>query len=317
MVKKLIIKLIIFLLLLLAVNSVFNSLYKKNMAMNRLFNLQDEQIADYHDTLRYLMIGSSHNCVNPQILGNSFNYATPNENYIKNYYKLKSLLENKNIYPEYIILNNELPLFSPFASTRFKYDSYWIKYVDYFELAREKNDNDYIYKWLEGNYFSYVGKFKEILMSLYLLSDTNKVINGYRQPPDLKNFADRKKSMEIARSRAILYLSDFKHLNEEMLEYFNKIMSLCRENNIKVVLLSMPVSNEYYNATFEVANVEHLNNEVDSVVGLYKDMAIQLNYEKVFFDHPEYFYNPDHLNPMGADSVSRLIKKDLEQMKLK
>ncbi len=315
MVKKLIIKLIIFLLLLLAVNSLFNAIYTKKMVMNRFFNTQDEQIKNYQGTLKYLMIGSSHNCVNPQILGNSFNYATPNENYIKNYYKLKSLLETKNIHPEYIILNDELPLFSPFASTRFKYDSYWVKHVDYFELARKKNDNDYIYKWFEGNYFSYVGKFKEILMSLYLLSDTNKVVNGYKQPPDLKNFADRKKSMEIARSRARLYLSDYMHLNKEMITYFNKIMALCRENGIKVVLLSMPVSNEYYNATFEVANVDQLNTEVDSLVRLYKDIAIQLNYEKVFFDHPEYFYNPDHLNPLGADSVSRLIKQDLEKLK--
>ena len=44
-------------------------------------------------------------------------------------------------------------------------------------------------------------------------------------------------------------------------------------------------------------------------------MAIQLNYETVFFDHPEYFYNPDHLNPTGADSVSRLIKIDLKKLK--
>ncbi|MCD4680721.1 MAG: hypothetical protein K8S00_10075 [Bacteroidales bacterium] len=314
MVKKLIIKLIIFLLLLLAINSIFNSLYKKKMIMNRLFNLQDEQIANYHDTLKYLMIGSSHNTVNPQIIGKSFNYASPNENYIKNYYKIKLLLENLNIHPEYIIINNELPLFSPFASKRFKYDSYWVKHVDYFELARKKNDNDFIYKWFEGNYFSYVGKYKEILMSLYFKSDTSKLINGYRRPVDIKNFADQKKRLEFARQRARLYLSDYEHLDEEMVMYFKKIMSLCKRNGIKVILLSMPVSEEYYIASQEVVNVDQLNNEVDSLVGQYKDMAIQLNYETVFFDHPEYFYNPDHLNPKGADSVSKMIKEDLEYL---
>jgi len=284
------------------------------MIMNRYLNLQDNQIADYNDTLKYLMIGSSHNTVNPQIIGQSFNYATPNENYIKNYYKLKWLLENKNFRPEFILMNHELPLFSPFASERFKYNSYWIKHVDYFELARERNDNDYVYKWLEGNFFSYVGKYREILMSLYFKEDLNKVENGYRSPIDIKNFADQKNRMGFSRQRAKLYLADFKHLDKDMIVYFRRIMSMCKENGIKVVLLNMPVSKEYYIASYEVADIEQLDKEADSILDDYKDIIIILDYEKVFFDHPEYFYNPDHLNPKGADSVSRLIKEDLEKL---
>lgn len=282
--------------------------------MNRYFNLQDKQIENYSDSLKYLLMGSSHNTINPEIVPLSFNYATPNENFIKNYYKLKDLIERRKIIPEYLIMNMELPLFSPFASERFKYDSYWIRYVDYFEVAKIKNDNDYIYMWFEGNFFSYVGKIREILMTIYYWNFPERIIKGYRQPVDSKNFANKIKRTEFARQRAELYLSGFDELDENMVMYFNRIMDLCREYNIKVIFLKMPVTEEYYLASFEVADINRLNKDLKGLTSEYNDMAIVLDYESVFFDNPDFFYNPDHLNPEGADSVSRLIKTDLEKL---
>src|ERR1039457_4284301 len=130
-------KLLIFILLVLGLNALLNIVYNHWMYYFRLARLQDEQFEAHPDSLKYLMLGNSHNRINPAILGNGFCYIMPKEVYTETYYKLKYILEKTNKRPENIVLSIDPVNFSPRAGSELSFDGYWRKYLDYDELARE------------------------------------------------------------------------------------------------------------------------------------------------------------------------------------
>ena len=76
----------------------------------------------------------------------------------------------------------------------------------------------------------------------------------------------------------------------------------------------MPVSSEYFEGSLNVIDRNMLTESRDSIIKLYPNIVLQLDYQDIFFEHPEYFYNPDHPNPVGANIVSGMIRADLEYL---
>ena len=103
--KQFFTKFCIFIILILVVNTALNAVYNHWMYYFRLSRNQDAQFEAHSDTLKYLMLGNSHNRVNPEILGNGFCYITPKEVYRQTYYKLSYILENTRKKPENILLS--------------------------------------------------------------------------------------------------------------------------------------------------------------------------------------------------------------------
>ena len=186
--RKFAIRLILFLSLLVAINFILDWSFKAFSVHNTLNNMMDKQFAEYDDTLKYLALGNSHNCINTHILENSFNYGSPSENFIQSYYKLKYILEKTGKKPEYVILQADLSSFGPKISDRYEYNSYWIKYIDYRELARIKDSKDMLYKWLEGKFFSYIGNYKDVQLSILYRIKMKQIemYHGYRPHRDYR-----------------------------------------------------------------------------------------------------------------------------------
>lgn len=290
------------------------------MLFNRLNNLQDKEFENYNDTLKYLMMGNSYNCINPKILNNSFNYSSPNENYIQTYYKLKSIIEKSNKILEYVILPFDITYFCPFAAKRFKFDSYWVKYLNYLEIGKIKNDKYFKYKWITGKFFSYAGNYKDIQLTILyhfkVNENENDIVYGYRAPRNFKNFSEETNKMQLAQNKVDLYFTEYKHTDKSLRIYFKKILDICIKNNIKVILIKMPITKEFYTKINERLPVKTLDKEIEPIYSNYTNIT-QLNYLNLFFEHPEYFFNEEHLNPKGADKISGILKNELKKKESK
>ena len=311
MIKKFIIKLLIFLVLLCAVNFAFNRYFKQYVIKNQDIFRKDIQFDNYNDTLKYLLMGDSHiqNGINPLIFRKSFNFSSANENYIQTYYKLKAIIEKKNRIPEYIFLPVDLSSFSSFRTDRFKYDTYWVQYIDYFELAKIKKDRIYIDKWFIGNYISYIEGYEYAYR--FLLGEKSELILGYKpRKRDRSIFVDR---IRNARARVNLYFKDYTYFDQDLVLFFKRILGLCSQNNIKVILIKMPVSKIYYNLAVSIVDKDSLNNNINKIICKYPGLVRTLDYQKLFFDNPEYFDNPDHLNDKGATDLSRILNDRLNK----
>ncbi|GAB1404145.1 hypothetical protein MASR1M74_13240 [Lentimicrobium sp.] len=198
---------LLFIALLLIVNTILDQSFKAFSVHNILNKRMDEQFAEYSDTLKYLSMGNSHNCVNTYLLNKSFNYGSPSENYIQSYYKLKHIVEHLGKKPEYLLLQADISTYGPKIANRYEYNSYWTKYINYPELARIKNDRKVLTKWLEGKFFSYAGNYKDIQLSIVyrIKIKTLEMHNGYRPHRDYRNFADEPNRQQLAWDKAQLF----------------------------------------------------------------------------------------------------------------
>jgi hypothetical protein len=311
-------KLVVFFLLVIAVNLVLNAVYNRWMYYFRLARLQDEQFAEHRGSLKYLMLGNSHDRVNPEILGNGFCYITPKEVYSQTYYKLKYILEKTGKRPESVFLSIDPVNFSPRAVSEIAFDGYWKRYIDYPELARESHDPGYITNWVMGSCFSYAGNYRYAFMSLqFARADLSRIKNGYIPARDYRNFAKEKNRNALGFEIATAYLSSY--AGRSVLgdsRYYLKILELCRQYKIHLILLRMPLSDEYLKYARLYADLGKLDSQIFELTRKYCDDFIIMDYRNEFRGRPEYFFNTDHVNPAGADIVSRKIRDEIEKKRI-
>lgn len=305
---------LIYLLLALAVNAVLNAVYDRTMIYHRLNRNQDRQFEEYNDTLTFLMLGNSHDMINPEITGNSFNYASPGEVYTQTYYKLKYILEKTGKIPEYAVLSVDPANFSPKAENTLKFDGYWRKYVDYPALARETGDYDYYIKWFTGRFCAYIGNYKFIYMSvIFLNADFSLVKNGYRPPRDYRNFAREPDRNALGLERATAYLSGYGKKPDKGPEtYFRKILSLCRDYDITPVLVRMPLTDEYLMHASKLVDLDDLDRQIEGIAAEETGNYIMIDFREALSGKPELFFNADHVNPRGADIISEKFRAKMQ-----
>ncbi len=308
-------KLLVFIILVLAVNMILNAVYDHWMYYFRLSRLQDEQFEAYSDTLKYLMLGNSHNRVNPAILGNGFCYIMPKEVYAQTYYKLKYILEKTNKKPENILLSIDPVNFSPRAENELAFDGYWRKYLNYSELAREFHDPGYFLNWLTGNFFSYAGNYKYAFMSVqFFKTDLTQIKNGYIPARNYRNFAKEPDRESLGFELATVYLSSYsKKSTLGETRYYRKILALCQQYKIHLILLRMPLSEEYLKYARKMVDLDKLDREIIDVTRNHCDDFKVFDYRNEFHGKPEYFFNADHINPIGVMIISRKIKEILKK----
>ena len=315
MTRKTIIRFLLFLTVIAAVNFILDRAFKAFSVHNIINETMDRQFVEYQGTMKYLTLGNSHNCINTHILDSSFNYGSPSENFIQSYYKLKHILEQTGQRPRNLILQADISSFGPKIADRFEYNSYWIRYINYFELARIKGNRDVLSKWMEGKFMSYAGNYKDIQLSIFyrIKVKTLEIYNGYRPHRDYRNFANEPDMQRTAWNKAKLILSPEIYLDPSIAVYFEKILQLCQEYRINVMMIRIPMSKEFYEEESRIVPVDKLYAEVEEIASRYPVYDRTLDYHDLFFDHPEYFFDPDHLNIKGADLFTEQLVKDLEQ----
>jgi hypothetical protein len=316
MTKNFTIKLLLFAALLLLVNFTLDQAFKAFSVHNTVNRMMDEQFAEFDDTLKYLAMGNSHNCISTYILPQSFNYGSPSENYVQSYYKLKHILEKSGRKPQYLLLEADISCFGPKISARYEYNSYWIRYIDYFELARIKQSRDMLYKWMEGKFFSYVGNYKDIQLSIvYRIKMPDfEMYRGFHPHRDFKNFAHEANMQKVAWDKANLILSREEYFDPVMRAYFEMIFRICQEHGVGVILVKFPEAKEFYEEEARIVPVAKLYAEVLEIASKYPVYRGIMDYHDLYFDHPEYFFDPDHLNVKGSDLFTAKLAGDLKVM---
>ena len=311
-------KLFVFILMVLALNECLNIAYNHWMYYFRLARNQDEQFKSCQDTLKYLMLGNSHNRVDPAILGNGFCYITPKETYMQTFYKLKYILEKTNKRPANILLSIDPVNFSPKAGTELTFDGYWRKYLNYYELARENHQPDYLMNWVTGNFFSYVGNYKYAFMSLIFFNfDLHQIKNGYIPARNYKNFSKEPNRDALGYETATAYLASYsKNSTLGDTKYYLKIIDLCHPYKIRLILLRMPMTDEYIKYERTLIDLDKTDREIIDLTKKYCDDYQVFDFRNEFRGKPEYFFNADHVTPAGATIISNKIKDELEKKSL-
>jgi hypothetical protein len=312
--KVFFLKLSVFIILVLCLNLALNLGYNHWMYYFRLSRLQDKQFEAHPDSLKYLMMGNSHNRIDPEILGNGFCYIMPKEIYAQSYYKLKYILEKTSKRPGYVLLSIDPVNFSPRAEKEISFDGYWKKYINYFEMAREFKDPGYLTNWLEGHFFSYAGNYKYMLMSAqFIHADLSVIKNGYIPARNYRNFAKEPDRDALGFEIATAYLSSYpKNADIGESKYYCKLLALCAQYKIHLIFLRMPMTDEYLKYARHYINIEKLDTEILDLTRHYTNDFRIFDFRNDFKGRPEWFFNADHINPEGVKIISLKIKQEIE-----
>jgi len=314
---RLIAQFFIFALVFLPLNSLCNELYYQLIASKTEIASVDSDFREWAKETDILVLGDSRprTSVHPDILINSYIYAFPGENYIQTYYKLKYFLEEESLDFKLIILQIDLLSFSSYKTERIGDHSFWKRYIDYIELGEIKgNLPTYLFYRLEGE-FAFLGGIDATLEYLQSSPGAVQLKRGFHGWEGMLTERDQNKISQLTKHRVELYFTGHDYLDKDLLAYFLKTLDLCQQHNIPVVLVRYPTTKIYFEEVSALIHVNRLYEEIYSSLEGYSEIPI-LDYHDLYWNQPELFWDPYHLNVTGAEQFTTVLKDDLIELEL-
>lgn len=271
------------------------------------------------ENIDILFLGSSHayRSFNPEnfdteLKCNTFNLGSSSQSSIESYFALKETLRCYN--PKLIVLENYWVLYEK----RKTFDPATYVY-DYLEFSPVKIDmliNAFTpEEYLQAQFLSvrYHNNFKEL--KIIKENVNNKLLDRKQlkikrskkgEAYTIKGYVSNE---NIATNKELTEENYFKNLqpsewNEKTFLYLNKIIMLCRENNIPILLVTAPLP----------PTTMQMVNDYDSIHNKFRDIANQ--YEITYVDYnlinkdlrlltDKHFKDDHHLNTGGANVMNK------------
>jgi len=317
-IKRVIILLVIVIILLLIINQLYIKIILEKQRLPR----NQRQFIEYktNNDLKVIVIGDSLPAfaVNPAYLNNSFNLATPAENFEQMYYKVKWLVNNEPDIEIYVIQYN-YHSFNYYRIKPYYFTTYWKNFMSYDELsyAKDSPKSTIFFEVL----IPVIGKGEEIVKYIRDWKDlrdpkrkrwlTTKIENGWIND-DTVFPEDQENTTKVAENRVYNQFSNYPIVREEVYtEIFFDTLKLLKDNNKKVVLIQYPLTDEYLTALERDINIHEEYKEIDERIESF-DYKI-LDYMELFRYNQTLFVDSDHLNFRGAEIFTKKLSKDISK----
>jgi hypothetical protein len=152
-------------------------------------------------------------------------------------------------------------------------------------------------------------------MSLqFINADLTEIRNGYIPARNYRNFAKEPDHEALGFEIATVYLSSYgkKSILGET-KYYCKLLELCRQYKIHLILLRMPQSDDYLKYARKLVDLDKLDREIVDLTRKHNNDFQVFDYRNFFQGKPEYFFNADHINPDGVTIISTKLKEALDK----
>lgn len=327
------IRAILFILIFIIINNflIFAICPKGNYSRNTILEMYSEK-----ENIDLVFAGSSYSIkgINPYIMdeklkNNTFCYGFSAQIYIGTYYSLKELFKYHN--PKTIVLNTDLESYTREKEDIMAYIPSFLYMKPSFDklkfyLDSSKQGGLYINKlflWPEHH----VKSLKEISSNIKAKLDSNysnypqeEQVEDYKNkkygyigkgfvnvdPNDSKNVLNDNKLGKMERKS-----TDLSKINKSNVEYFQKIVNLCKDNNAELILVHFPLPNY---RIFNESNYFKFDEEINRIA---KEQGIDYyNYNlikpELFKSKTEYFQDYAHLNGKGSEVFSKSFAEFLK-----
>jgi len=246
-----------------------------------------------------LILGSSHTYfgINPEkIESPTFNLAFSSQNLEYDYYLLNQYIEQCNTLKNLILPISYFSLFSEgFESGK----DWWnaINYKIYMNCNIHSDFSKYNFELSHPSV--YKGKLLSALHSSEKLQCTDL---GMGTVYSFDNKKDNWDDAEAAIKRHTI--DNFSKLEENMVS-LNKIISLCKNKNVNIILITTPTWHTYYNGLNKV-QLAKMNEVINELLRNHKFVEYYNFLTDGRFMEDD-FYDCDHLSNLGADKFSKIL----------
>jgi len=294
---------LVYVLVVAALLVAANLAYLAIVTPQNVFEITERQLAEQAPDVQVLFMGDSHvkDGLDPRIIAGSFNAASPGENYLQTYWKLRHLLQRGELDIKVVALPLDLHSFSSTRTDQEAYYWYWSRYDDDGEIRRSIPDASSFGLRIRallpvlGNGLDFVRvtwRHSELIRGFQLLS------GDFSQMPD---------KAEVAERQAAEHLGSAVVRDPLLLDSFGRLVEMATEDGITLVFIRFPVSPQYNAAASAyIGDVEAfyapMLERIESTPNAYFLDAHDLYYERL-----DYFSNSEHLNGTGAAAFTRYL----------
>jgi hypothetical protein len=254
---------------------------------------------------KYLFLGDSHptRAINENKIEGSYKLSFYGEGLILGYYRLKYVLENLQLNPEYVFLQTDISRFSTNYFSHSENKFFYNNYVNYDELLNQGviTYEQYM-KYLAYRVIPYLE-----LKSVVRKNKTNKIKKGLKKFSDLSEL-EKQNSTNFFIKDKLLSNNPNNLYYDEALNYLVKTIELCHTHQVKIIAIKYPVTDYYLNVIAQFCGKEMLNNPPQDKILLKYNIPIW-NFEEQFLDKHNYFFDAHHINEFGREAFTVVLKK--------
>jgi len=265
------------------------------------FKYKHEKIENSLEDIEVLILGSSHTLygVNPKFFKEeTFNLSHVSQTLDLDYQLLSNYIEKIPKLKKIII---RLSYTSLFEKLEFTDEDWRLKnYTIYYNIPIHKNV-----------------KYYSELLSVKLKNNIDIIYDYYINDEDLVNCTEKgwgllKKhdfDFDIEKSGKISahkHTIEDKFLYEENLQLLNRIIQICKEKNIEVLLFTPPAYDSYRD-NLDLNQLNIMIATGNEVANNYSNCSYYNLLEDDLFTKKD-FFDADHLNKDGAEKLSKLLK---------
>jgi hypothetical protein len=273
-----------------------NLAYLTIVTPKNVFEITERQLAEQASGVHVLFMGDSHvkDGMDPRVIAGSFNSASPGENYLQTYWKLRHFLERDDLEVRAVVLPLDLHSFSSTRRDQEAYYWYWSRYDDDGEIRRSIPDASALGLRIRallpvlGNGLDFVRvtwRRSELIRGFQLLS------GDFSRMPD---------KIAVAERQAAEHLGAADVRDPLLLESFARLVEMATGNGITLVFIRFPVSPQYNAAASAyIGDVEAFYAPMLELIES-TPKAHFLDAHDLYFNRLDYFSNSEHLNSTGA-----------------
>ncbi|WP_223701219.1 DUF1574 family protein [Sutcliffiella deserti] len=293
---------------------VMETFARNVLVPNDTVHMKEKLILDRKEEITIIGLGDSHVGNDLYLRENGFNLGRGGDTTPIMYFKLKWLIEN-DVNVEHLLLQMDYHIFSYYRTQPGNHVKNYYHIIDE-PVDSELGDYPSANTFFGDNFifYSLLDVYSPIIHKTflnYLKGDFTKPdvsYNGQLSTDYDWTVLDEEDRIASAESRTAGTLYNQYLISEKLVHYYEKIIELAQQNNIKVTLIRYPLANEYLDLVNEEVETE-FNELLSRIENKYNLKT--LDYRYIFQEKQNYFIDQDHLNNTGAKELGKVIESEL------
>lgn len=295
--------------LTLAVHAALFSLYARLVGPDHKAQRSDRAVLSAPGELDLLIAGDSHprTALVPHLMGDHVaNAAVGGEHYLKTWYRLRALVELGDKEVGALLLPLDASSFSSWHAENFAPEYIWGRYVDFFEVGAVRGEPwAYAGRWAKAKLFPYAGELRTLNQIR-----TRRYGFGDELPGGSFGARSLRDRIALSRSHARDHFRDVELIDVGLLWAFRQLLGWADAEQIRVVLVSFPVTGSYDRFAQRAGAWERVRDEVLEPI-LAEGRHLYIDDHDRFLGRDELFSDPHHLNSPGRILYSRILRQRL------
>jgi hypothetical protein len=313
----------IWIALFLIINAYLSHWYVSTVMERNIAIRSEVQFLESRQGLETLILGDSHSKWGADAgnLDAAFNLALAGQNYMQDYYLLRSLIERELIDPAFLVVGADLHQFIEREDAPWAFLHYYTRQFNYIEEGWRRGELlYYTMRQVQGRFAPYMGQRANILHFL----ETGAPFEGEHlvrvkmnrgtlvAMRGLEGKTSRER-VDDATWKAAVHLEGYEPFHPQRVADFLRLLDYCEEQGILVLLVRFPLTAEYLEAAASHVDIEKHDRRVMELIANRPGVAV-LDVRSRFADNARLFIDPDHLTSLGSKRLAPAIDRALVRL---